>query len=115
VLKRSVPDIRNDLKFDHEKSTMTRTEQYVKHDNSTILIKRDTPGTPSPFLNGVPELWYQRNPVDELKTICQPAGMKLDEVPAYFYRQDRPYSARVYVIDSGLAPMSYVSIYKLTV
>ncbi|EHK97407.1 hypothetical protein M7I_6822 [Glarea lozoyensis 74030] len=64
------------------------------------LERRADPGTPSSFLPTSGQL-RQQDAVDELKVFCQPAGVELKDIKGYVYRMSRPYSSRIYILDTG--------------
>jgi hypothetical protein len=79
----------------------------------SLLEQRQSPDLPSP---GVPSSFLpldkkieQENAANELKAICQPKGVPLTDVKNFVYRVERPFSTRIYIIDSGLDKSSEVS------
>jgi hypothetical protein len=81
--------------------------------NRSTLERRAAPGTPSSFLPSSGQL-RQQNAVDELKVLCQPAGVELKDIKDYVYRVSRPFTSRVYVLDTGVDTSSEVSKRKFS-
>jgi hypothetical protein len=89
----------------------SRTNEKAVHNSGPDLLRREVkfpvPGVPSTFLPMESRI-EQHNAHLDLKAICQPQGVSLDQIKNYVYRVRQPYSTRIYIIDSGCNKSSEV-------
>jgi hypothetical protein len=78
-----------------------------------MITQRVDSDDESTFLPPAGRLTTERVPL-EVKVICQPQGILLKTVKNYCYRSEKPFSTRIYILDSGVSETSEVILLWVT-
>ncbi|EHK97408.1 hypothetical protein M7I_6823 [Glarea lozoyensis 74030] len=97
--------------FDLEPSPNSKSGDTVKDKRQIrTTAKRVEPGPESTFLPPTGRLTTENVPI-EVMMVCQPPGIPLEEVNNYCYRSERPFSTRIYIVDTGASETSQVNLH----